>query len=76
MMLDDKSVLASILQSAMIIDSSILQFFKIQLSPTEMYGPNLTAGPILQFLPIIAGPVTKESLEISVPLPITILSLI
>jgi len=75
-MLDEKSILELILQSAIIIEFSTLQFCKIQLSPTLTYGPILTAGPILQFLPIITGPVTKESLDISVPFPITMLSLI
>jgi len=44
----------------------MLQFLMVQLSPILTYFPILAAGPILQFLPIITGPVTKESLEISV----------
>ena len=75
-MLDVKSVFELILQSAIIMEFSTLQFCKIQLSPTLTYGPTLTEGPIFQFLPIITGPVTKESWDISVFFPITMLPLI
>ena len=51
--LDDKSTFEFILQSDIMIEFSMLQFFKIQLSPMLVYFPIRTAGPILQFLPII-----------------------
>ena len=57
----------------MIIEFSILQFSRIELSPTLTFGPNVTFGPILQFAPIIDGPCIEEFEEISVSLPITVL---
>ncbi len=65
-----------ILQSSIIIEFSISQFCRIVLSPTLTYGPSLTAGPIVQFLPIITGPTTTESWDIVEFFPITILFLI
>ena len=60
----------------MIIEFSILQFSKIQSSPMLTYGPNFTAFPILQFLPMITGPIIEESCEISALLPTMILPLV
>lgn len=55
------------LQFSMIIDSDTSHLFSTQLSPTETYGPSLTAGQILQFFPIMTEPVMNESCDMNVP---------
>src|SRR6185437_633951 len=69
-MLSAMVILASILQSAIMIEFSISHCFMEQLLSIDTWGPILAAGPMLQLSPIMTGPVINESRDTLVFFPI------